>query len=106
MADESVPVASRSAEMSSSALSSCLCGDALAGDEMFLLEKEVDQLLKGTWEADCLEMKLIQNGSDESGQFVGKGFLRQEEGGKIQYRLYPTAPAGNIHPISFQPQGV
>jgi hypothetical protein len=73
---------------------------------MFLLEKEVERFRRGDWEVDCVSMTLTQNGAQPPAQFVGQGYLRQNEAGTIRYQIYPTTVT-NVSPhAGLQPIGV
>lgn len=60
--------------------------------------KEIeDSLLGGRWEVDCVKIDVTQNDTASPEKFTGKGYLRQGEGGLVQFRLYPS------HPVEDQP---
>jgi hypothetical protein len=56
---------------------------------MFLHEM-IAALQKGTWELDCVNITLTQNDTAEPTVFSGPGYLRQGEGGTVEYKVYPT----------------
>src|SRR5437867_2692053 len=56
---------------------------------MFLHEM-IEALQEGKWEVDCAKITLTQNDTAEPTVFSGPGFLRQGEGGTVEYKVYPT----------------
>jgi hypothetical protein len=71
-----------------------------------LMEKLVEKLRQGTWEADCVEMSLTQNDVATPIRFSGHGYLRQGERGLIHYKLYPTSVMGLDTAVGPEPLGV
>ena len=56
---------------------------------MFLHEL-IEALQKWKWEVDCVNITLTQNDATEPTVFSGPGYLRQGEGGTVEYKMYPT----------------
>jgi hypothetical protein len=56
---------------------------------MFMHEL-IEALQKGKWEVDCVSITLTQNDTSEPTVFSGPGYLRQGEGGTVEYKVYPT----------------
>jgi Protein of unknown function (DUF2934) len=50
----------------------------------------IGAIQKGVWEVDCADITLRQNGTTEPTVFSGPGYLRQGEGGTVEYKVYVT----------------
>jgi len=53
-----------------------------------LRDDEIEQLAKGSFELDCLQMKLAPSAQQEGPQHEGRGYIRQNQSGKLSFKLY------------------
>ncbi len=53
---------------------------------------EIEDLRQGTWSVDCPRLEVRQRGSSTPRVFIGPGHFRQNEHGRLAYKLYAPRP--------------
>jgi hypothetical protein len=69
---------------------------------MLKLKEVAEELRNRTWTVDCPDMRLGRPSAPGPTEYVGPGYLRQEQDGRITYKLYPPPTA--IDPRSLFPR--
>ena len=72
---------------------------------MFLNQDIIENFRLGTWEVDCVAMKLGQGGAPGPTAYTGLGHMRQNPDGTIGYKLYPPPPSFDPRALLPGPRG-